>query len=228
MSTLILTALLVACGPKKATTEEPVEPANTAAPAVAPETEEEPEPEPEPVALANNANLQVTITFANGTAKSGHVVRIERSEDFFADTGWTMAEEELRISADGGSEYKKLTWKEVSNIAVKPGTIPADVSCLYDSDFSPWMYDCTLNTTATLTDTSGKRWTVDNRHKWRLTFDDDSSVEFWLKKHSARQQDAAVVDLDTENPENRDLYIQLQQQLREDVKGDLVVSIRVQ
>ena len=64
------------------------------------------------------------------------------------------------------------------------------------------------------------------RH-WRDT-PAGTEVEFWLKKHSARQQDDAVVDLDTVDPENRDLYVRLQQQLREDVKGELVVSIRVQ
>ncbi|MFT5683822.1 MAG: hypothetical protein ACI8RZ_004754 [Myxococcota bacterium] len=225
MSTLILTALLVACGPKKAP-EAPAQPAVVAPVAEAPAPE--PVPEPEPAPAPNNADLQVTLTFADGTSKSGQVVRIERSEDFFADAGWTTADEDLRISADGGNEYKKLTWQEVSNITIKPGNIPADVDCLYDSDFSPWMYDCTLKTTGTLTDTSGNRWTVDNRHKWRMTFSDDTNVEFWLKKHAAREQDSGVVDLDTVNPENRDLYVQLQQQLRTDAKGSLVVSVRVQ
>ena len=225
MSTLALSALLlIACGPKKAP-ESPVAPA--------PETTEappapEPEPEPEPVVIANNADLQVTITYASGTTKSGHVVRVERSQDWYGDTGWTMQQDDLRISADGGSEYKKLTWQEVGNISVKAGSIPGDVDCFYDSDFSPWMYDCTIAATGTLTDTSGKRWTVDNRHKWRLTFDDDTEAEFWLKKHSARQQDDAVVDLDTTNPENYELYTRLQQQLRSDLAENMVMSIRVQ
>jgi hypothetical protein len=225
---LVLSALLVACGPKSVSPEAPAEPAEPAAEAPAPEPEPEPEPEPVVETTPNNADLQITITYANGTAKNGRVVRIERSEDYYADKGWTMADEDLRISAETSSEYKKLTWQEVGNISVKPGTIPADVDCLYDSDFSPWMYDCTLKTTGALTDTSGKRWTVDSRHKWRMTFEDDSEVEFWLKKHSARQQDDAVVDLDTVEPENRSLYVRLQQQLRDDVKGELVVSIRVQ
>ena len=226
MSTLVLSALLIACGKKKAP-EVPVEPA---VPVEAPAPEPEPEPEPEPVAPAipNNADFQATITYANGSAKSGRVVRIERSQDWYADTGWTMSSDDLRISAETSSEYKKLTWQDVSNITVKSGSVPADVDCFYDSDFSPWMYDCTISTTGTLTDTSGKRWTIDNRHKWRLTFDDDSSIEFWLKKHSARQQDDSVVDLDTVNPENYDLYTQLQQQLREDVSGNMVVSIKIQ
>ncbi len=230
MYTLALSVMLSACGPKDAPQSATTE-ATDAAVAAAPVVEPEPEPEPEPVEPpppVSNADFQVTITYASGASKSGHVIRIERSEDWYGDNGWTTDAASLKLSADGGSEYKKLLWSEISSVTVKAGSVPGDVDCFYDSDFSPWMYDCTLKTTGTITDTSGKHWTVDNRHKWRMTFEDGDEVEFWLKKHSARAQDEEVVDLETVNPENYELYTSLQQQLRTDLKGDLVVAIKVQ
>jgi len=226
MSALILSLMLIGCGPKDAPVEAPAA-VTEAAPA---SVEAAPDPEPEVYEAppkATNADLTVTITHADGTTQSGHVTLIERSSDWYADDGWSTEEGDLKISADGGSTYKKLTWSEVSSITIKPGSIRKDIDCYYDSNFSPWMYDCTLATTATLIDTTGKRWTVDNRHKWRLTFDDDSEVEFWLKKHPAREQDGEIVDLDTVNPENYALYTKLQQRLKDEAKGELVVAIKV-
>jgi len=220
---LILSMWMWGCGGKNA----PAPAVETAMTEPAPE----PEPEPEPGApppKQNNADFTVSITFSNGTTKSGRVIRIERSVDHYGEDGWSMSPTDLKISADGGTEYKKLTWKEVRSIPVRAGSIPADVNCFYLSDYTPWMYECNLKTPATMTDTSGKRWTVDSPHKWRLTFDNDEEVEFWLKKHHARQQDQTEVDLDTVNPENTDLYVQLQQQLRATAKSDLVLAIKVQ
>ena len=104
----------------------------------------------------------------------------------------------------------------------------SDVSCTYDSDFTPWMYDCTMKIPTSLVDSSGKKWTVENFRKWRFTFDDETSVEFWLKKYPAREQDSKVVTLDTVNPQNLDLYATLQQRLREETKTSMVVKISVQ
>jgi len=199
----------------------------------APTAEPEPEPEAEPVDAGpppkpNNADLNVTITFADRTRKSGHVIRVERAIDWYGEDGWSMDTSDLTIAAESSTAYEKLSWEDVRSVSVQAGSIPGDVNCFYDSNWSPWMYECTLTTTSTLTDTSGGRWTVDNRHKWRLTFEDGTEVEFWLKKHCARQQDAEVVDLHSGNPENYALYTTLQDQIRADARGGMVVSVRVQ
>ena len=68
---------------------------------------------------------------------------------------------------------------------------------------------------------------MNNRHKWRLVFDDDSEVEFWLKKHPAREQDEEVVGLDSGNPENYELYTRLQQRLRDELATTMVTKIQV-
>jgi len=224
----LLLSMLLACGPKKA----PEAPAAVAAPVapVAPVVEEpEPEPEPEaPPAPIINADLQVKLTRANGSTVSGHLVRIERSDDWFGEEGWDTDKSELVFNGEGTGEYRKITWPEVSAVTVKPGGVPADVDCVYDSNYTPWMYDCTLKIPSTVKTKDGKSYTVDSRQKWRFVFEDGQEVEFWLKKHPAREQDENRVDLDTVNPENYDLYSKLQQRLRAERTGDIVVKVEVE
>jgi hypothetical protein len=221
--TLLLLSLLVACGPK-----DPPPVAAAAAPEPAPAPAPAPEPEPEPAAEAapapavSNADLQVSLTRANGSTVSGKVRRIERSEDWYGDE-----KSGLKIDAEGNGTFKQVYWPDVASVSVKPGAIPADVDCVYDSNWSPWMYDCTLKTTASLTMKDGTKWTVSNRHKWRFTFESGEVVEFWLNKHPAREQDENVVDLNTTNPENFDLYTRLQQRLREEAKTTIVTRVDV-
>ncbi len=185
----------------------------------------EPEPPPEIV----NADLQVSLRFADGSSRSGHVKRIERSDDFYGEAGWLTEDRKLTIEGEAGTLLKEFPWTDVKSVSVTPGRVPADVSCTYSTEFTPWMYDCTVKTTGKVVTTDGKSWTVSNRHKWRFTFDDDSQVEFWLYKFAARQQDETVVDIYTENPENLDLYVTLQTQLKQELKSsDFVTSITVQ
>lgn len=223
LAPLLGLGLLGACAGKKAPVADAA-PAPVAAPE--PAAPAEPTPPPAPVEV-KNADLNVVVTMADGSTKAGHVKRIERSTDFFGDEGWSTAEKDLVISAEGNGAYQKLPWTQVKLVTVKAGAIPGEVDCVYDSNFQPWMYDCTVNTVGTLMSADGKKWTVDNRNKWRFTFDDDSSVEFWLKKHPAREQDAAVVELETTNPENLALYQKLQARLRTEVKTTLVVKVEV-
>ena len=203
----------------------PAPPAPPAAPAPPPE----PEPEPEPEPAANNADLTVTLRFANGTSRSGHVKRIERSEDFFGDEGWLTDAAKLEIEGEAGTTIKEFPWTEVKSVTVTPGKVPADVSCTYSTEVTPWLYDCTLTTTGKAVTKDGKTWTVSNRHKWRFTFDDDSQVEFWLYKYAARMQDTTVVDLETVDPENLELYVQLQAQLKQELTGaNFVTGVSIQ
>ena len=52
------------------------------------------------------------------------------------------------------------------------------------------------------------------KHKWRLTFEDESEVEFWLQNYRAMQQDDKEVELGMEAYENPELYSKLQDELR--------------
>ncbi|MCK6515740.1 hypothetical protein L6R46_11880 [Myxococcota bacterium] len=221
---LALVLALTACGEKKAP-----EPAPVAAVEPAPAPEPAPEPEvvpPPPEPPKPNADMNLTITYADGKTVSGHVKRIERSTDFYADAGWEDAKGYLTLTLEGNGTEKEAMWTEIGTITVTPGKIPADVDCTYSSDVSPWMYTCELKTVTTATTKDAKKWTVSTRYKWRLTFDDDSQVEFWLAKYPARAQDDKVVTIDDEVGENFDMYAKLQAQLRNDV-GGLVKTITV-
>jgi hypothetical protein len=228
MQSLLVFLMLAACGPKE---EPPVAAAAVAEPAAAPApaaaTEPEPVVEEAPAAAVSNADLMVTLTRANGSSVSGKVRRIERSEDWFGEEGWNDEKSGLKIDAESSSAFKQVFWTDVASVSIKPGGIPSDVDCVYDSNWSPWMYDCTLKTTGTVSLKDGSKWTVSNRHKWRFTFESGEIVEFWLNKHPAREQDEAVVDLNTANPENFDLYTKLQHRLRDEVKNTIVVKVDV-
>lgn len=228
MRTLSLILLLTACGPKKApeTAAAAPPPPVEAAPV---EPEPEPEAEPEPAAPVVNANLNVTVGHGSGSSKSGKVTRIERSVDWYGDDGWSTDAGDLKMALEKGNSARDARWEDVKSITIVPGKVPADADCVYDSNFSPWMYDCTVKTTATVTLKDGSAgWVVTNRHKWRFTFEDESQEEFWLYKHPAREQDEKVVDLDTNNPENMDLYIKLQDRLKNEVKTTMVTKVTVQ
>lgn len=181
----------------------------------------------EPPPPVVNADFDATVKRNDGTSLSGHVKRVERSEDWYGETIWLVEDEDILLTLEGeGTEVQK-PWSSVARIHVEPGEVPEDVDCSYDSDYRPWMYNCTLRTTATATLEDGSQWTVGNRHKWRFTFEDDSTVEFWLNKHPARQQDVDPVDLGDSQGENYGLYETLQDRLREERKT-LVVDIRIQ
>jgi hypothetical protein len=194
--------------------DETPEPAAEAAPV---EEQVVPEPEPEPIAPKSNANLQVTAQFVDGTSRSGHVVRIERAVDTYGESGWTDQAADLKFYVEGNDEYKKINWTDVVSIkTVLPDK--KDFDCLYQSDFTPWMYECSVKVHTELTTKDGKRYTADAPKKWRFIFDDDSTLEFWMKRHYARAQDERVVGLDDTNPENYDLYGQLQDELRASIE----------
>ncbi len=210
-------SLLFACGDKKPP-EAAAEVAEVAeAPAAEPVPEPEPEPEPEPVVEAppaDNADIKLTVTFGAGTTNSGHIRRIERSSDWFAETGWEDSENKITLELEGNGTLKDVSWSEIKTITVSPGTVSSDTDCTYSSDYTPWMYTCELRTPTTAVTTDGKKWTVNSRHKWRFTYDDGTEIEFWLTKHPARLQDTNTVGLDTVNPENYEIYKALQAQLR--------------
>ena len=234
MRTLIIPALLLpllwACGPKAppassgdpGETSEPV----AEAPAAEPEPEPEPEPAPEPevVAPVYNAALNLTIKHADGSSQSGKVVRIERSVDTHGETEWSLEESDLKFYVEG-DEYKKITWNDVKSVNVK--VEKEEFDCLYLSDFTPWMYECSIKIVSKITTKDGKKYVADSSKKWRFTFSDDTSAEFWMKRHYARAQDDRTIGIDDTVTQNSDLYKQLQDQLRSDL-GTLTQSITIQ
>jgi hypothetical protein len=214
--------VMMSCAGKKPPPAEPTPPP----PVVAPEPPPPPEPEepPAPKAATPNADLNVAITHADGSVKQGHVVRIERGEDVYAENGWTDTASKLVISLVAGSTTVDKPWTDIAQIDIKYGT-KADIDCLYDSEFTPWMYMCTLRSTSTAKTTDGKTWTVDTRHKWKFTFADGSSEEFYAEKLPVREQDSAEVTLDG-GGENPALYSKLQAQVMTE-SGKAVTKIVV-
>ncbi|MCB9777206.1 MAG: hypothetical protein H6742_01415 [Alphaproteobacteria bacterium] len=231
MTGLALYALIftASAGKKSKTTEEappPPPPPAVEEDAADDEAMDEATPEepPAPAPVVPNVDLTVTLTFGDGSSKAGHVVRIERSEDFYGEEGWLDDAKKLVVEGEAGTTLEMKPWATIKSVTVTPGKVPADVSCTYSTEMTPWMYDCTLKTPTKMVTSDGKTWTVANRHKWRFFFDDDTEVEFWLAKHSAREQDETVVDIYTENPENYDLYAKLQERLKNEVKGEAFVT----
>jgi len=184
------------------------------------------EPAADATPVVSNASLKLSLTAADGTTKSGHVTRIERGEDIYGDKGWLDDEKALKFYVESDKEYKKITWNDVKKVTIKV-LDSKDMSCVYSSDFTPWMYECSVKLSSALTTKDGKRYIADSGHKWRFVFDDGSESELWLKRHYARQQDDKQVELG-DDLENSDLYEMLQERLRKDMKSSLTVSIGVQ
>ncbi len=216
----------VACGEK--TPPEPAAEPTPAAPeevapapepdaTLAPEPEPEPEPAAEPALPSSTVDLTVTVKLNDGSTKAGHAWLIERSTDWYGEEGWTASAADVKLQLEGNGTEIKSPWAEIASISVEIAKVSESSDCTYDSDYSPWMYDCTLRNKGKAVTTDGRSWDITDRHKWRISFDGGESQEFWLYKHPARQQDAQTVGLDSSG-ENYDLYIELQDRLREEVK----------
>jgi hypothetical protein len=201
-------------------------PAATAPAAPAPAPVEEAPPAPPPV--LHNADLSISVTYADGTSKAGKVTGIERTVDFYGDEGWTNEDGKLKLTVESGSSEKQVSWKDVKSLAVVAGKIPDEVDCTYSSDFTPWMYECTLRTTVNAVLKDGSKGTVTNRHRWRFSYDDGSKVELAVYKYTVREQDDRDVQFGEEQVENFALYTRLQDKLRTEAKSTLVKAISVQ
>jgi hypothetical protein len=225
-STLAFPLLLAfGCGektpPEAAAEAAPAQPAPEAAPEATPAPVAEPEPEPAepppPPAPSTNVGLQLVVTRADGSTSSGHVSLIERSTDWYGEQGWTASLDDVKLQLEGNGTEIQASWAELEKLSVAIAKVSESSDCTYDSDFAPWMYECTLRNKGTAVTTDGRSWEITDRHKWRIGFDSGDAVEFWLYKHPARQQDDKTVGLGSSG-ENYDLYIALQDRLREEVK----------
>ena len=214
MSSMLLT-LVFACGEKKTEVEvatPPAAPIEEVVEVAVEETVEEPMPEMEPKP-ESNADFNTTLTFSDGTSKSGHVIRVEASTDSYGMKDWLDSESRLTIFAEAGSTAKDLAWNEIKSISIAPKS--SSINCVYESDWSPWLYVCTKKTTTSLTDSEGKKWSANATNKWRFYFDDDTEIEFWIQNIRALQQDTVEVELGMDAYENPDLYAQLRNEIEE-------------
>ena len=177
-----------------------------------PEAPPEPELPPEPPKPVSNVDFNVKLTYSDGSVKEGHVIRLERSEGFYGMKEWYDKDSRLTLYAEVGSTAKDFAWPEVKSVTIAPNL--KDISCVYESDWNPWLYVCTVKTVSSVIDSAGKKWNLDAKHKWRLTFEDESEVEFWLQNYRAMQQDDKEVELGMEAYENPELYSKLQDELR--------------
>lgn len=225
---LLFLSLVAAKGGKKKGEPAPA-PAPEPAPAAAPAVEEPPPapPEPEAPKAVRNVDMSVTVAYADGTTKAGKVTGLERTVDFYGDEGWTAEDDKIRLTVEAAGTEKQVAWKDVKSLSVVAGKIPDDVDCTYSSDFSPWMYECTLRTTVNAVMKDGSKGTVTNRHRWRLSYDDGSKVELSVYKYTVREPDDRELKFGDEAGENFALYTKLQDQLRTDAKAALVKSITV-
>ena len=138
--------------------------------------------------VEKNADLNVAMTFADGRKVEGHVIRVERGQDWFAEQGWVDSASKLVLTLDGGGTEVDRAWTDIASVDVKYGG-KTDVDCMYESEFTPWMYSCTLQTTPTVKTRDGKSWSATTRNKWRFVFDNGTTEEFFLKKLPVRQQE---------------------------------------
>lgn len=229
--TPLLFLLLVAAKGGKKKGEPAPEPTPAPEPAAAPAPEEAPPPPPEePPApkVVKNVDFSATFTFADGTTKSGKVQGLERTVDFYGDEGWTSEADKLKVQVEAAGTEKMVDWTAVKSVNVVPGKIPDDVDCTYSSDFSPWMYECTLRTTSNVVLKDGSKGLVTNRHRWRITWADGTTTELALFKYTVREQDDRDLQFGDEATENTALYTKLQQQLRTDVKAGVLKSVTIQ
>lgn len=229
LAPLLFLTLIAAKGGKKKDEPAPAPAPEPAPPAAVEEAAPAPVEEAPPVEKSvNNASFSVTITYADGSTKGGRVKGVERTADFYGDEGWTDEAGKLKLTVEAGGTEKYVTWDQVKTIAVTPGKMPDEVDCSYSSDFTPWMYECVLRTTAAVTLKDGSKGVITNRHQWRFHLDDGSKIEFTVYKYVVREQDERTVEFGDEQVENYALYTKLQDRLRSDSKTILVKSVSVQ
>lgn len=224
---LLLSVFFLACGPKKTdpepppVTEPPVEETVVEEPVV-----EEPEPEPEPQ-LESNVDLNATMTFADGTTKKAHIIRIERNKKFNGQEEWIDKPSKLRVELQRGKELKEVTFEEIQKITIKPtGKKKIDSDCNFESEYEPRLYYCKQATTSKAFLKDGTSWAIsdDSLYKWRVYFEDQSNYDFWLKTHRVLEQEADVVGLN-DSDTNNDLIAKLKEQLVNDITTTLMVQI---
>jgi len=181
------------------------------------------EREPE---LPSNADFNATITRADGSTTEGHVRRVERSEGWYGEKGWTDKAAKITVTLEGNGTEIESEWKDIKSVTIKYGS-KSDIDCQFDSEYTPIMYMCVLQSTGTVSHVDGKSWTAGNRHKWRFHFDDGAVEEFWIKKLPEREQEDGTAEIGDGSEQNYALYEKLQKQVLEKAGSTAVTQIAI-
>ena len=153
-------------------------------------------------------------------------MRVERSEDWYAEDGWTDRAMKLTVTVEGNGTEKEVPWNEIQSVDVSFGG-KGDIDCTYDSNYTPLMWMCTLKTTGKVTLKDGSTWTAAGRHKWKFIFDDGSEAEFWIYKLPERQQEDPAKTQSLNETVNADLQIALQDRVMAAAKSSAVTRVRI-
>ena len=220
---------LLACGPQKTEPEKPaVLTPPVEKPVEVPVVEEpEPEPEPEP-AVESNIDLNATLTFADGTSKKSHIIRMERNKKFNGKDEWLDKTSRLTLEIKRGKkETKEVSITDVQKITIKPtGTKKNDSDCNFESEYEPRLYYCQQPTISKVFLKDGTSWEIsdDSLYKWRVFFEDQSSNEFWFKTHRVLEQEESMVGLN-DSDVNNDLIGKLKEQMISEISSSMLVEI---
>ena len=224
----LLAFFFLACGPKEPakTTPEVVTPPPAEKPAepIIPEPVEE----PPPPAIVSNADLNVTLTFADGSTKSGHVIRIEKNKKYNGMGEWREKKSRLTMELTRGNDLKDVQFSDLSKITIKPSsTKKADSDCNFESDYDPRLYWCKQATISKAFLKDGTSWKLEDQYKWKFYFEDESTSEFWVNTHRVLEQESGSVSI-TDSDINNDLIAKLQEQLATELSANMLVQIDIQ
>lgn len=174
--------------------------------------EEEPEPEP----AKPNADFDAKVVHADGSTTSGHVIRVERSNDWYAEEGWTDNEYKITVTVEGNGTAKDVNWKDIKSVDIAY-LGKSNINCDYDSEYTPLMWTCTMKTKSTANLAEGGTWSISSRHKYKFTFDDGKTEEFWVYKIPARAQESGVADMNAAADKSEVVQAELQLGLQDEV-----------
>jgi hypothetical protein len=213
----------LACGPKN--TEPEQSPAIEVPPVEAPIEEpiiEESEPD-----IVSNIDLNATFTFADGSTKKAHIIRVERNKKFNGKEEWLEKESKLKVELQRGKELKEVAFDEITKITVKPtGVTTKDNDCNFESNYEPRLYFCKQATISKAFLKDGTSWAIsdDSLYKWQFYFEDQSTHQFWLKTHRVLEQEESMVGLN-DSDVNNDLISKLKEQMVTELTTTLLVQI---
>lgn len=216
---LVVVAAGLVAGKKRDKKAEPAPPPPVEAPAV----EVAPEPEPE---LVPNADFKAKLSFMDGQVTEGKVIRVERSDDWFAERGWTDKPMKLTVTIEGNGTEKDVAWTDITSMDMSYEGAGA-VDCTYDSEFTPMMYMCVMKTRSKVAIKEGGSWSMAGRHKWRFHFEDGKTEDFWVYKINAREQGSGAGGLDGVAGEETALYQKLQAQVASDAGGHVLKRVEI-
>lgn len=226
---IFLSTLFFACGSKEPAKTAPIpkeEPPQEEPAQIEPEVPEEPEPEPDP-GIESNVDFKATLTFADGSTKSGRVVRVERNEKYNGMGNWIEKERKLKVDLTAGSEFLQAPWSDIKKIVIKPtSTRKKDSDCNFESDYDPRLYFCKQTTKSTAITNDGKKWGIDNKYKWRFYFEDESNTDFWIQTFRVMEQEEGNVRL-TDSNVNHDLIGKLKETMSTALQSTMLVQIDI-